>query len=155
MREEDENMKKEKQKKEDKRLVINYNIPETENEKLFKQGIKLGKLKAGRCRKCKKVFLPPPDYCSICSEKIRQSDIFELPNSGKVISQTVVHYPVYEFSSLTPPFALIAVKVPKTDSVFIIPSKRLDIYLGDRIKIFFKRGKDKKGDISDIEIEKL
>ncbi len=145
---------KEKQTEEEKRFAIDYEIPETENEKIFRHGIKSGKLKAGRCKNCKKVFIPPPDYCPICAEEIRQKDIVELPNSGKVISQTVVHYTMSEFSPYTPPFSIIAIKVPKTDSVLIIPSKRTDIYLGDRIKIFFKKGKDKKGDISDIEIEK-
>jgi uncharacterized OB-fold protein len=45
--------------------------------------------------------------------------------------------------------------VGKSDSVFILPTQRTDIYLGDRVRIFLKRQRERKGNIFDIDIEKL
>lgn len=137
------------------RIVIDYEEDLSDVEQKFYSELKKDKISAATCKRCRKVILPPPTYCPYCSTRLKPSDFVSLPNSGKVLSQTIVHYPYPEDFPLSPPFSIIVLKIPKADTSFIINSKRLDIYLGDRIKILPKRQKEKKGDITDIDIEKF
>lgn len=135
--------------------VLDYEREKSPVAEKFYSGLKEGKLKGLKCKKCKKVLLPPPDFCPFCSAKISVSDFVDIPNSGKVISQTTVNYMPAEDFPFPPPFSLLAIKIPKVDTVLLLPTKRNDIYLGDRVKIFFKRPKERTGTIMDLDLEKF
>ncbi len=136
------------------KILIDYIREKSDVYDTFRSELKKGKLKGAKCKKCRKVLFPPPDYCPFCSNKINVSDFVDVPNSGRVLSQTTVYYMPAEDFSLTPPFSILAVKISRVDTVFILPTQRNDIYLGDRVKIFFKRPKERKGDITDLDLEK-
>ena len=137
-----------------RKIIIDYEREKSEIYSKFLSELKAGRLKGVKCRRCKKVILPPSDFCPFCSNKISASDFVDVPNTGRVLSQTTVYYMPSEDVPFSPPFSILAVKVSKVDTTFLIPTKRNDIYLGDRVKIFFKRPKERKGDIADIDLEK-
>jgi|GEM_PF-886653 Predicted nucleic-acid-binding protein containing a Zn-ribbon len=139
----------------EKKIIVSYQKDITQIEERFYDELKKEKIKAARCRKCKKLIFPPPQYCPWCSQKISPSDLVDVGNSGKVISQAIVHYLPSEDFPLSVPFSMLAIRVGKSDSVFILPTQRTDVYLGDRVRIFLRRQKERKGNIFDIDIEKL
>jgi uncharacterized OB-fold protein len=139
----------------ERKIIVNYKKDITQIEERFYDELKKEKIKSARCRKCKKLIFPPPQYCPWCSQEISISDLVDVANSGKVISQAIVHYLPSEDFPLSVPFSILAIRVGKSDSVFILPTQRTDIYLGDRVRIFLKRQKERKGNIFDIDIEKL
>ena len=138
-----------------KKIIVNYQKDITQIEERFYAELKKEKIKAAKCRKCKKIIFPPTQYCPWCSGPISSSNLIDVGNSGKVISQTTVHYLPSEDFPLSVPFSILAIKVGKSDSVFILPTQRTDIYLGDKVRIFLKRQKERRGDIFDIDVEKL
>ena len=138
-----------------KKIIVNYKKDITQIEERFYAELKKERIKAARCRKCKKIIFPPTQYCPWCSGNISFSKLIDIGNSGKVISQTTVHYLPSEDFPLSVPFSILAIKVGKSDSVFILPTQRTDIYLGDKVRIFLKRQKERRGDIFDIDVEKL
>jgi uncharacterized OB-fold protein len=138
-----------------KKIIVNYQRDITQIEERFYAELKKERIKAARCRKCKKIIFPPTQYCPWCSEAIFSSNLIDVGNSGKVISQTIVHYLPSEDFPLSVPFSILAIKLGKSDSVFILPTQRTDIYLGDKVRIFLKRQKERRGDIFDIDVEKL
>lgn len=110
--------------------------------------------KAFKCKGCKKVIFPPSDFCPFCGRKLTKSESIKISNDAKVFSQTIVHYPVPLLRDFSYPFSIIAFRISQTDTFVIVPSRNTGIYLWDRVKVFVKP-RDKKGDMSDIELEKL
>lgn len=139
---------------EGRKFDLEYEIIATEAANRFFSSLDSKDMKAYKCRGCKKVIYPPADFCPFCGRKIEKSDAVKISNDAKVFSQTVIHYTVPLMSDFKQNFALIAFRIPQTDTYVIVPSKNTGIYLGDRVKIFVK-SKDKKHDMSDIELEKL
>ena len=58
------------------------------------------RMEAGRCKKCGKVFFPPRVVCDKC--KCREFESVTLPETGKVITHTVIRTPPLGFSDLSP-----------------------------------------------------
>lgn len=140
---------KKRMKRTDVRL--DYDMKLTEVEKKFFSSLKSENLKAIKCPKCQKILFPPSDYCPYCRGKAKSGKWISVPNIGRVISQTIVHYSYNP--DLPSPYSIVAIKIPKADSVLILSSKATDIYLGDKVKIFVKRKRE--GNITDIEIENV
>ncbi len=143
--------KKGVRKKEKMDIRLEYDMKLTEVENKFFSSLKSKDLKAIRCPKCHKVIFPPTDYCPYCREKTKSGKWVNIPNIGKVISQTTVHYSYNP--NFPSPYSILAIKIPKTDSILILPSKNTGIYLGDRVRISVK-GK-REFNITDIEVENM
>ena len=58
------------------------------------------KLMGVRCGRCKKVTVPPRSTCPHCGK----SDLAwtELPNKGRLVTYTVIHFPPAQFQALAP-----------------------------------------------------
>lgn len=141
-------------KSDDKRLELEYNEVGTAFENSFISSLNSKKIMAIKCRGCRKIIFPPSEFCPFCGRKNSKSDFLKVSNDGKVFSQTLVHYPASVLPDIRPPFSIIAFRLSQTDTFVIVPSKNTSIYLGDRVKAFIKQ-KDRKNNMSDIELEKL
>lgn len=58
------------------------------------------RLEAGKCAKCGKLFYPPRLVCDACGG--RAFETAKLPNTGKVVTYTVIRVPPTEHADLAP-----------------------------------------------------
>lgn len=66
----------------------------------FYKHILQGKLMGGKCKKCRKVHLPPRPLCDNCFSK--EFEWTEIPQKGKLLTYTVIHVAPAQFQSMTP-----------------------------------------------------
>jgi len=59
-----------------------------------------GKLMAGKCKKCRKVQLPPRPMCDNCFSK--EFEWIEIPQKGKLLTYTVIHVAPTQFQEMAP-----------------------------------------------------
>lgn len=141
----------------------------------FLGGLKEKKIVGFRCRQCNRVYVPPTDLCPACFAMFRPEDEMELPDSGEVMSFTVIRKNLWpplpdprviehaiaptklEDHPLLwppdPPYALVAVRIPGADTDFIHMVKgeenltRLNV--GATVKAVWKE--EREGYLLDLE----
>ncbi len=59
-----------------------------------------GKLMAGKCQKCGKLFLPPRPMCTNCYSQ--DFSWLEISGKGKLLTYTVIHIAPTQFQALAP-----------------------------------------------------
>lgn len=96
------------------------------------------RLEAARCDKCGKVFFPPRLICNKCAG--RQFTNFNMKNTGKVVTHTVIRTPADEFSGEAP-FALGIVQMDDGARVTtqIVDVSFDEIKIGLPVKLEFRR----------------
>ena len=92
-------------------IEYNWTVGRTAT-KFFKELKENKKILGSRCTKCKKVYIPPREYCPECFEK---TDWKELSDKGTVQTFTVVHY-TFPHQPLKPPYVLGIVKLDGADT---------------------------------------
>ncbi len=86
------------------------------------------RLEAARCKGCGKVFFPPRLICNKC--KGREFDRFNLKNTGKVVTHTIIRTPSDEYSGQAP----FAVAIVQMDDGVRLTMQIVDVPL-DEIRI--------------------
>ena len=66
----------------------------------FYKFVAQGKLMAGKCKKCRKIHLPPRPLCDKCYNQ--DFAWIPVPNKGKLISYTVIHIAPPQFQEAAP-----------------------------------------------------
>jgi uncharacterized OB-fold protein len=66
----------------------------------FYKNVAEGKLLAGKCRKCGKIYLPPRPTCSHCYSK--DFEWTAVPTKGKLLTYTIIHIAPVQFQSMAP-----------------------------------------------------
>ncbi|MEW6200376.1 MAG: OB-fold domain-containing protein [bacterium] len=87
----------------------------------FLGGLKNKKILGCKCKKCKKVFVPPTDLCPVCLYDFDDADFKEVSDEGTVNSFTVVEIPLIRFVEYAinrpdPPYAIISIKLDGADT---------------------------------------
>lgn len=136
------------------KFELEYESLMTEFEEKFFSSLNAKDLGAIKCRGCRKFVFPPAEVCPFCGKKSEKSERTKIPNEGRVFSQTLVYYPCHFLSDYGSPVSIVALRISQTDTFVLAPSRNTTIYLGDKVKIFVK-AKNRRNDISDLEIEKL
>ena len=141
---------KKKEKGAKQKAKFFYAEPKGKLEKKFFSELSRGKLVGVRCKKCRKTSIPCPDFCPFCGAPLEESQIVEIGTTARVLSQTTVYIDTGN-SPLPTPYSILALKFPRMESVLILPTKRTDIYIGDKVRIFVRKGAKS---LIDIDIEK-
>jgi uncharacterized OB-fold protein len=111
----------------------------------FLAGLKRGRIVAGKCSGCGRVYVPPPDVCGACFRAL--SDFLELSGHGTVIATSTV-YRSMPWSPVQAPYSLAMIKLDGADTNLIhLISPGLKP--GDRVRAHFKQ--QRVGSILDIE----
>lgn len=98
------------------------------------------RLEAGYCKKCDKYFFPPrltcPDGCR-CDEKM---EIRKLPDTGELLSFTIIHTPGSQFADQRP-FAIGIIELaPGARITAQIADTPFDqIKIGMKVKVEFRK----------------
>ncbi len=99
------------------------------------------RLEAARCTKCGKVYFPPRTYCGECKSK--EFETVKLPDTGKILTYTVIRVGPANFSQETP-YVVAIVEVSKglrmTMQVADIDVNKVEI--GQNVKIVFRKIQD-------------
>ena len=109
------------------------------------------KILGTKCRKCKKVWLPPRINCSECYE---DTDWIELPHTGTIQVSTIVWYGAAAFIQNVP-YGCAFIKLDKADTAMfqgvfsenLVPSK---LKKGQRVKAVFKKKENREGKMTDF-----
>ncbi|MCH8806471.1 MAG: Zn-ribbon domain-containing OB-fold protein [Planctomycetes bacterium] len=96
------------------------------------------RLEAGKCVKCGKLFYPPRLVCDACGG--RAFEMAKLPNTGKVVTYTVIRVPPTEQADLAP----YAVGLVELDNGVRLECQVVDcdfeqLEVGTPVKLEFRR----------------
>jgi uncharacterized protein len=96
------------------------------------------RLEAGKCKKCGKIFMPFRLICSECGH--REFDTIKLPDTGKLMSFTVIRVATTMFADQAP----YAVGIAELDNGFKLMAQITDcdvdnLKVGMEIRIEFRR----------------
>jgi len=94
----------------------------------FYKNIGQKKLTGGKCRKCGKIHVPPRPLCDKCLST--EFEWVELPQTGKLITYTVIHVAPPQFQSMVP----YAVGIVQLENGVKLPGMIKDIPL-ERIRV--------------------
>lgn len=115
----------------------------------FYEGLKEGKIYAVRCSACKKVFLPPRPFCSLCFADT-EKDWVRISDTGYVKSFTEVRIP-FVGQPTKPPYIYALIVLDGTDSEFhhrVAGIAEKDLFIGMRVRAVWKA--QRTGSIHDI-----
>jgi len=100
------------------------------------------RLEAGYCKKCGKYFFPPRLVCNCkpncdCGEKM---EIRKLPDTGKLLTYTIIHTPGSQFQDLRP-FAIGIIELAPGACITaqIADTPFDEIKIGMQLKIEFRK----------------
>jgi len=102
-----------------------------------------GKLMAARCRKCRKLIMPPRPLCPNCySDNLEWT---QLRGEGKVVTYTIIHISTSELQPLTP-YAVAVVKLEEGVSLtgMMRIGKPDEIKIGSKVSVSFEKVERKK-----------
>ncbi len=108
------------------------------------------KILARRCPECKRVIMPPREYCPKCFS-VKTDEWVELSGEGSIESFTIIRYTEPKIQPVEPPYAVGVIKLDGTDGglTHIIGDVDLDkIEVGMRVKAVFSD--ERRGNILDI-----
>jgi uncharacterized OB-fold protein len=74
-----------------------------------------GKLMAGRCKECGKIYFPPRQLCTECLSK--EFEWTQIPTQGKLLTYTIIHVAPTQFQAVAP----YAVGILRLDNGLKIP----------------------------------
>ena len=77
----------------------------------FYRGIEQGVLRATRCGRCGSSWFPPRRYCD---RDMEETEWYDLPGTGRVVSATKVHSPP-PFGGIEAPYILASVRLDGVD----------------------------------------
>lgn len=66
----------------------------------FYKGVSQKRLMGGKCKKCRKIHLPPRPLCDKCLSK--EFEWVEIPKTGKLLTYTVIHVAPPQFQNMAP-----------------------------------------------------
>ncbi len=103
-----------------------------------------------KCSKCKKVIVPPRNFCGKCFKPI--TEWVEVKDTGTVQTFTVVHYAAPAIQPLKPPFAYAIIKLDGADTGFVHMIADTDLSklkAGTKVKAVFRE--ERQGNLLDIQ----
>jgi hypothetical protein len=103
-----------------------------------------------KCPECALVFVPPKANCPKCFA--RMQEWVELSDRGRLLTYTVVRYPVPHIQPVEPPFALGIIELDGADTGFthLLGEVDLnDIRVGMRVQAVFRE--EREGNLLDIK----
>lgn len=107
-----------------------------------------GIIKGIRCSHCSSVFVPPQQYCPLCTSKM--SNLIPMPQEATIASFTIVKKDA-PFTEWKAPFTYVAVKYDATHSTFWHRLKETEnVNIGDKIQAVFKPESEREGSLLDI-----
>lgn len=107
----------------------------------FFDGMKEGKLRASKCPKCGRVFVPPRMVCEICM--VKNEDWVELPLEGTVVSFTRAFTRMGangQLEDLASPEIIAMVKHEGADTCLVGSLKGSDCSVGMKVKAVIDSG---------------
>lgn len=108
------------------------------------------KIWAVRCPSCKKVYIPPQEFCGACY--VDATEWIECADEGTITAFTIFHKEIPE-QPLKPPYAYALIRLdrnPDTDLVHIVSETDLSkLKNGMRVKAVWKE--EREGSILDIK----
>jgi uncharacterized protein len=111
-----------------------------------------GRLVAGRCRACKRVYLPPRAFCERCFGALTQR--MKVKPTGRIMSFTIC-YVDRNGAPLRRPRALALVQMDGVHTVLLHdllgPRNPEQITIGSKVEVKIKPKRDRVGSILDIE----
>ncbi len=120
-------------------VYLQYRYRASAQANRFLHAIKKGKILGVRSVGTGKVLVPPPGVCAE-SGTLTPADLIELPDSGTVLSYTIVHLPIPN-SRLKPPFVVANILLDGADQAFshlILESDPKAVAIGTRVKAHWK-----------------
>lgn len=120
-------------------IYLTYRYRASVQANRFLHAIKAGKILGVRSAGTDKVLVPPPGVCSE-SGTLTPAEMIELPDSGTVLSFTIVHLPIPN-SRLKPPFVVANILLDGADQAFshLISEPELKrVVIGTRVKAHWK-----------------
>ena len=120
-------------------VYLKYRYRASAQANRFLHAIKAGKILGVRSVGSGKVLMPPPGVCSE-SGTLTPQETIELPDSGTVLSFTIVHLPIPN-SRLKPPFVVANILLDGADQAFshLISEPDLKrVHIGTRVKAHWK-----------------
>jgi uncharacterized OB-fold protein len=99
------------------------------------------RLEAGRCKKCGVVYFPPRQYCPECKSK--EFETVKLPDTGKLLTYTIIRSGPPNFSKETP----YAVGIIEMDGGVNLTAQITDtdlnkVEIGKKVKLVFRKIQD-------------
>ncbi len=123
----------------DRPVYLNYRYRASAQATRFLHAIKRGKILGVRSVGTGKVLVPPPGVCSE-SGTLTPDSLIELPDTGTVLSFTIVHLPIPN-SRLKPPFVVANILLDGADQAFshlISEGDPSAVAIGSRVKAKWK-----------------
>lgn len=87
----------------------------------FYKHINKGKLMGGKCKRCRKIHLPPRPLCDRCFSK--EFEWTEIPKKGKLLTYTIIHVAPAQFQQIAP----YAVGIIELENSLKIPGMIKDV----------------------------
>jgi len=118
-------------------------------EKFFRELMENGKIVAGRCKKCNKLYLPPRGFCDNCFEPI--DEFVDVGLKGKVKTYTVVRVGM-DNKLLDKPIVIAFIEFPNVVGgiIHFLNAKPEDVKIGMEVEAVIKPREERKGNIFDI-----
>lgn len=120
-------------------IYLSYRYRASAQANRFLHAIKQGKILGVRSTGTGKVLVPPPGVCSE-SGTLTPAELIELPDTGTVLSFTIVHLPIPN-SRLKPPFVVANILLDGADQAFshlISEDDPTVVTIGSRVKAQWK-----------------
>jgi len=115
----------------------------------FYEGLKEGRIFAVRCSVCKKVFLPPRPFCSLCFADT-EKEWGGISDTGYVKSFTEVRIP-FVGQPTEPPYIYALIVLDGADSEFhhrVAGIAEKDVFIGMRVRAVWRA--QRTGSVHDI-----
>jgi len=118
-------------------------------EKFFKELMENGKIVAGKCSNCGKLYLPPRSFCIHCFGEIKE--YVDVGLRGKVKSYTIVSVDM-DNKPLETPKVIGFIEFPGVIGglIHFINVKPEEIRIGMEVEAVLKPKEERKGNIMDI-----
>jgi hypothetical protein len=107
------------------------------------------KILGAKCPSCKKVYIPPQEYCGKCFVEIK--DYTPVSDEGEVITYTVVHKPFIK-TEMNPPYIVALIKLDGADTSILHFIGECELKkIKSNIPVKAQWNEERKGNIMDIK----